>query len=114
MSIDGERYRLGGIERTRAIRVKERPTRCDFLLPGAGITVRGTVGSDKKNFVGWVYADPGGPEHNTVNCSIADMELTVSRDGQPDVVLSTRAGATYELGMRETDHGIPIQPFPDG
>ena len=42
------------------------------------------------------------------------MELTVSRDGQADLVLSTRAGASYELGMRETDHGIPIQPFPDG
>jgi hypothetical protein len=23
-------------------------------------------------------------------------------------------GAAYELGMREHDHGIPIQPFPDG
>jgi hypothetical protein len=22
--------------------------------------------------------------------------------------------AAYELGMRERDHGIPIQPFPDG
>jgi hypothetical protein len=114
ISIDGERYRLGGIEKTRGIRVNERPSRCDFVIPGQGITVRGTVGSEPKNFVGWVYADPAGPEHNTVNCSISDMELTVSRDGQPDLVLSTRAGASYELGMRETDHGIPIQPFPDG
>jgi hypothetical protein len=23
-------------------------------------------------------------------------------------------GAAYELGMRETDHGIAVQPFPDG
>jgi hypothetical protein len=114
ISIDGVRYRLGGIERTRAIRVNERPTGCDFLLPGPGITVRGRVGSEAKNFVGWVYADPAGPEHNTVNCSISDMELTVSRDSRPDLTLVTRAGASYELGMRETDHGIPIQPFPDG
>jgi hypothetical protein len=42
------------------------------------------------------------------------MELTVSRSGEPDVVLATRAGATYELGMRETDHGIPLQPYGDG
>jgi hypothetical protein len=114
ISIDGERYRLGGIERTRRVRVSEKPSRCDFQLPGDGITVSGTVGSEAKNFVGWVYADPAGPEHNTVNCSISDMELTVSRDGQPDLVLNTRAGATYELGMRETDHGIPVQPFGDG
>jgi hypothetical protein len=23
-------------------------------------------------------------------------------------------GAAYELGMREHDHGVPIQPFADG
>jgi hypothetical protein len=72
------------------------------------------VGSEAKNFVAWVYADPAGPEHNTANCSIADMELTVSRKGEPDLVLATHAGASYELGMRETDHGIPVQPFGDG
>jgi hypothetical protein len=114
ISIDGVRHRLGGIEKTRAIRVNERPSRCDFVIPGEGVTVRGRVESDPKNFVGWVYADPAGPEHNTVNCSIAGMELSVSRDGRPDVVLTTPAGASYELGMRETDHGIPIQPYPDG
>jgi len=114
ISIDGVRHRLGGIEKTRGIRVNERPTRCDFVIPGDGVTMRGRVESEPKNFVGWVYADPAGPEHNTVNCSIADMELTVSREGEPDVVLATKAGASYELGMRETDHGIPIQPYPDG
>ena len=28
--------------------------------------------------------------------------------------LRVDGGATYELGMRERDHGIPIQPYPDG
>ena len=37
----------------------------------------------KKDFVGWVYADPKGPEHNTLNCSVADLELTVERPGPP-------------------------------
>ena len=23
-------------------------------------------------------------------------------------------GAAYEIGMRQTDHGIPVQPYPDG
>jgi hypothetical protein len=114
ISIDGERYRLGGIEKTRGIKVNEKPSRCDFQIPGNKIVVRGTVHSDRKNFVGWVYSDPSGPEHNTVNCSISTMELTVSREGQPDIVLATRSGASYELGMRESTHGIPIQPFPDG
>jgi hypothetical protein len=114
ISIDGVRHRLGGIEKTRGIRVNERPSRCDFVIPGDGVTVRGRVASEPKNFVGWVYADPAGPEHNTVNCSIAGMELTVSRDGEPDRLLGAQSGATYELGMRETDHGIPLQPYPDG
>src|SRR5690349_8394357 len=93
ISIDGVCYRLGGIEKTRGIKVNERPSRCDFVIPGEGISVRGRVESDPKNFVGWVYADPEGPEHNTVNCSIADMELTVSRESEPDLVLNTRSGA---------------------
>jgi hypothetical protein len=114
LSLGGVRHRLGGLERTRSTRVNEKPTRCDFQLPGDGLTLRGTAGSDAKNFVGWVYADPDGPEHNTVNCSISHMELTVVRDAAPDLVLTTRAGASYELGMRETDHGIPVQPYPDG
>jgi len=110
----GKRHRLGGPERARATKVTETPTRCDFLLPGSEVTVSGRVESERKNFVGWVYADPDGPDHNTVNCSIADMMLTLSFDGGPDRDLRLRAGAAYELGMRETDHGIPIQPFPDG
>jgi hypothetical protein len=28
--------------------------------------------------------------------------------------LATAHGAAYELGMRERDHGMPIQPYPDG
>lgn len=28
--------------------------------------------------------------------------------------LRGRAGAAYELGMRERDHGMPIEAFPDG
>ena len=83
ISIRGERHALGGAERIRSTEMRESPSGCEFALPGNGIVVRGKVGSDPRNFVGWVYADPGGSEHNTVNCSIADMTLTVSREGAP-------------------------------
>jgi hypothetical protein len=76
--------------------------------------VRGTVAAPRKDFVGWIYADPDGSEHNTVNCSVADMSLAVEREGGPARELELRGGAAYELGMRETDHGMEIQPFPDG
>jgi hypothetical protein len=114
ISIDGERHALGGIERTRRTEVRESPERAEFVLPGKDLTVQGTVGAERKDFVGWVYADPDGSEHNTVNCSIADMTLSVSRPGEPPLSLQLAGGAAYELGMRETDHGMPIQPYPDG
>ncbi len=107
-------HRLGGFARALATRISERPTSCAFQLAGRGIKVRGRVASEPRNFVAWVYADPKGPEHNTLNCSIADLELEVRRAGGPVERLELVGGAAYELGMRDTDHGIPLQPYPDG
>ena len=73
-----------------------------------------SVEAGREDFVGWVYADPDGSEHNAVNCSVADMQLSVSRPGRDPLSLSLSGGAAYELGMRERDHGMAIQPFPDG
>jgi hypothetical protein len=112
--LDGEAHRLGGLGRIRSTSVDESPQACSFVLPGEDLVVRGRVSAPRKDFVGWVYADPKGPEHNTINCSVADLELTVERPTLPSRRLDLPAGAAYELGMRETDHGIPIQPYPDG
>jgi hypothetical protein len=114
LMLDGEPHRLGGLGRVRAAQVEEEPTVCSFVLPGKDLVVRGRVSAPEKDFVGWVYADPAGPEHNTVNCSVADLELTVERPGRPPRELTLAGGGAYELGMRETDHGIPVQPYPDG
>jgi hypothetical protein len=112
LSLDGDRFAVGGLGKRS--KVREKPERCEFTLPGDGITLRGTVGAPKKDFVGWIYSDPDGSEHNTVNCSIADMALTVERESGSAVELRVAGGAAYELGMREKDHGMEIQPFPDG
>jgi hypothetical protein len=112
LSLGGQRLQLGGPG--RKIEVAESPERCHFLLSGKGVRVRGSVTAPRQDVVGWVYADPDGPEHNTVNCSIADMRLQVDRDGDATRELVVNGGAAYELGMRERNHGIPIQPFPDG
>ncbi len=74
--------------------------------------MRGTVGAPRHRFVGWIYSDPDGSQHHAVNCSIADMQLTVERSITERLVV--REAAAYELGMRETDHGIPVQPVGDG
>jgi hypothetical protein len=112
--VDGELHRLGGIERTRSTVVRETPQGAQIVLPGKGVKVSGRVGAEASRFVGWRYADPDGGGHEVVNCSIASMTLSVERDGRPPIDLHTEHGATFELGMRETDHGVPLQPFPDG
>ena len=61
-----------------------------------------------------MYADPKGPEHNTLNCSISDLGLEVEQPGRTPRRLEVAGAAAYEIGMRQTDHGIPIQPYPDG
>ena len=114
LSLEGARRRVGGIRRAWATRIDEHPDHAKFTLPGEGLTIAGNVGAPRDRFVGWVYADPDGTAHHTVNCSIAHLKLTVVRPGAAPLDLSTIHGAAYELGMRESDHGMGIQPFPDG
>lgn len=114
LALDGIRHRLGGLGAIRSSSIDESADGCSFVLPGKNVVVRGQITAPRKDFVGWVYADPTGDEHHTINCSVADLELTVERPGLPDRVLNLPGGGAYELGMRETDHGIPIQPFADG
>jgi hypothetical protein len=114
LRLDGVSHRLGGLDRIRSTRVDDEPTGCSFELTGKDIRVRGRVGSESRNFVAWVYADPVGPEHNTLNCSISDLELTIERKGAEPRRLECIGAAAYEIGMREADHGIPLQPYPDG
>src|SRR3954468_16433994 len=112
--LDGEPHRLGGLDAIRSARIEEQPTVCTFQLPGKDVMVHGRVSAPQKDFVGWVYADPKGPEHHTVNCSIADLELTVERKGASPRTLSLPGGGAYEFGMRQTARAPPIQPYPDG
>jgi hypothetical protein len=114
LMLDGEAHRLGGFGKIRAATIKESPSACEFALPGKDIVVRGRVSAPQKDFVGWIYADPKGPEHNTINCSVSDLELTIEQPGRTSRQLTLSGGAAYEFGMRETDHGVPIQPHADG
>jgi hypothetical protein len=70
--------------------------------------VRVRVNAPREQTIAWVYADPPGGEHHSLNCSIAELEVTVA--GR---TLTTGHGGVYELGVRDRDHGIPVAPFPD-
>ena len=110
--VDGERHRLGGLG--HRARIEAEPRGCRFSVAGRGVKVSGTVGADREQFVAWLYSDPLGGGHHALNCSISDLEVTVSRRGEPDARRRLRRGAAYELGSRDTDHGVPLQPFDDG
>jgi hypothetical protein len=112
--LDGQEHRLGGFERIPSTEVTEEPTRCSFGLKGKRVKLSGSVAAPRKDFVAWIYADPVGPEHNTLNCSISDLQLDVELDGRPAERLTVKGAAAYEFGTRDLDHGIPLQPYPDG
>jgi hypothetical protein len=114
LMLDGRAHRLGGFERIHTTKVEEAPTGARFRLTGKDVKVTGRVGAERKDFVAWIYADPVGPEHNTLNCSISDLELDVELDGGPARRLTVSGAAAYEFGTRDTSHGIPLQPYPDG
>jgi hypothetical protein len=112
--LDGEPHRLGGFRGTYGTEIEEAPTECTFTIPGKDVNVKGRVSAPAKDFVAWVYADPKGPEHNTLNCSISDIELKVERPGKRHAHLNVARAAAYEFGTRDPDHGMPLQPYPDG
>lgn len=110
----GEEYRLGGFGRVWGTKLDATSTHCHFTIPGNGITVEGHVGAPAEQFVAWLYSDPSSGEHHALNCSIADLEFRVTRRSRDSRQLSIDSGAVYEYGSRDTDHGITLQPFPDG
>jgi hypothetical protein len=114
LSLDGRRHRLGGPRRVRSTRVDESPTRCRFVTSGDGVRLEGEISAPAERFVTWRYADPAGPEHHSAHCSVADLRLEVRLDGGAPVVLDAPAAGSYELGMKEADHGLTLQPYADG
>jgi hypothetical protein len=114
LMLDGKGHRLGGFGHVPSTEVSESPTGASFELKGKGVKLSGSISAPAKEFVAWIYADPVGPEHNTLNCSITALELQVELDGGPAETLAVSGAAAYEFGTRDTDHGIPLQPYPDG
>jgi hypothetical protein len=112
--LDGRAHRLGGIGALRGTSIDASPTHCRFTVPGDGVAITGDVGTLPERTVGWLYADPGGGEHNAFNSSIADLEVVVGHAGGEPRRLRLEGGAAHELGTAPGDHGVPIEPHPDG
>lgn len=111
VSIDGRRIALGGP--AHRPRVDEDPLALDLAVGGPGARLELAARSVREQTVVWRYADPDGHEHHVANCSIAGIDAVLHLDGEEPVRLRTAHGGAYELGMRETTHGLPVQPFGD-
>jgi hypothetical protein len=108
IQVDGERVRLGGPRRAG---VQATPEGCRVAVRNVVVEARARPGQT----VAWPYADPGGGEHHSLNCSIAELRVRLERPGRPPLELATAHGAAYELGVpADGRHGIPVQPFADG
>ena len=114
LQLDGTRHRLGGPQRIRSTKVDERATGVRFSVKGDGVALEASIEAPREHFVAWRYADPEGPEHHSLHSSLADVRLTVTPGGGAPVALTGPQTGTYEIGMRETDHGLPVQPYDDG
>jgi hypothetical protein len=111
LSIGGHRMRVGGpVGRPHVI---ETPDTLDLRIARGPARLRLTVHARTPQIVVWRYADPDGGEHHVANCSIAELEAVVQPREGTAITLRTAHGGAYELGMRETDHGLPVQPFAD-
>jgi hypothetical protein len=113
LSLDGARHALGGLSRVRSTRVDARPGALEAVIGGSGVVVRAAVRAPEGQTVAFEYADPAGGTHHALNCSIAEVHLRVERPGRPALELATAWGGAYELGVRETDHGVAVESFPD-
>jgi hypothetical protein len=64
--------------------------------------------------VAWLYTDPGGGEHHSLNCSIAELRVNLRRSGHAPLEFATAHGGAYELGVAPGKHPLTVQPFSDG
>jgi hypothetical protein len=112
--LDGAEHRIGGVARSLRGTIRARPQGCEVRLAGDGVRLDGGTMVPAGQLVAWVYSDPGGGEHHALNCSVSDLEFTLRRRGERPRKLRMIRGAAYELGSRDTGHGVPVQPFKDG
>ena len=114
--LDGEQHRLGGLDRIRSTRGRRasRPS-ASSSSPARTIKVRGRVALGAAQLRRLGLRRPGRPRAQHAQL----LDLRPRADGraqgrEPPRASSASGAAAYELGMRETDHGIPLQPYPDG
>jgi hypothetical protein len=97
VSLGGRRFRLGGLR--RRVSVSAADDRCSLRIPGPNVAVYASASAPADAFVEWDYANPDGGVHRVLNCSVADLSISVARRGMGEVELFGDGRAAYELGQ---------------
>jgi hypothetical protein len=97
--VGGRFHRIGGLSGIPSTRIDSGPASCSFSIGTRALRLTGQVGSEPGAFATWDYSDPDGGSHAVRNCSIADLELTISGNDQGRH-LTASGTAVYELGER--------------
>lgn len=114
VSLGGRRFRLGGFGHIPGVRVVAAPGRLEAIVPGRGIEVRIAADADLDQTVGFTYAGTvRGDDRTVLHAGIAGVRLGVRRPGRSSAELATAGGGAYELGGRELEGGVPLQPYGD-
>ena len=72
--------------------------------PAPASSCSGHIESRPGDVATWRYDDPSGGSHEVRNGGIADLDLTIEREGTKRPII-VRGTATYELGRREPAAG---------
>lgn len=102
LSLEGERTALGGLG--HRVSVTASSERCQLRIRGPKTTVTASAAAPREAFVEWDYASPDGSVHQVLNCSVADLEVSVERSGRHSMALTAAARGAYELGRPAPGH----------
>jgi hypothetical protein len=111
LSLGAERIPLGGLGRRPRVDRQPGGLTADIPSPGARLQLR--VTTEDQDAVAVPYADPSGGQRAVRHAALATVELTLRRQGERDVVLSSSRGA-YEYGSSQDIGEMKLESLPEG
>jgi hypothetical protein len=111
VAVGGERLWIGGFGRRP--RADVRPDALAARIPSQGGWIEVSVNAPADDAVAVAYADPSGGSRRVRHAALASVDLTVHREGGPEVTLTTSKGV-YECGTCQGMDDIKLEPLPEG
>ena len=116
LSLERRAPALGGLGRRRGRAARRRTAASSTCRRGGLARAAGRVGRRCED-VRRLGLRRSRPAASTTPSTARSPTCACGWSGEgapPAKAFEVRGAAAYELGMRERDHGVPIQPFPDG